>query len=127
MDTQRVHHTDNSYPFNRIGTNARAIVNCSLKNRRTRVESNKFGANKRRKNLRSNDLVHVKLTASNRVVSACHLLGQILIRPHAASWFIRENEARLHYADRMFFAWRYCIEQSHLLLYTGDPVILRVR
>ncbi len=63
MDTQRVHHTDNSYPFNRIGTNARAIVNCSLKNRRTRVESNKPGATPK---------CYVKLTASNRVVSACH-------------------------------------------------------
>ena len=61
MDTQRVHHTDNSYPFNRAGTNARAIVNCSLKNRRTRVESNKPGVIRDR----------VKLTASNRVVSAC--------------------------------------------------------
>jgi hypothetical protein len=42
MDTQRVHHTDYSYPFNWIGTNAQSIVNCSLKNRRTRVESNKL-------------------------------------------------------------------------------------
>lgn len=91
MDTQRVHHTDNSYPFNCIGTNARAIVNCSLKNRRTRVESNKPGAKGEKLAPPSN---HVKLTASNRVVSACHL-GQILIRPHAASWFEWTKPARI--------------------------------
>ena len=44
MDTQHVRHTDDSYPFNRIGTNALIVVNCSLKNRQARVESNKPAA-----------------------------------------------------------------------------------
>ena len=49
------------------GTNARSVVNCSLKNRQTRVESNKLAK---------------ELTASNRVVGASRL-GQILIQPNA--------------------------------------------
>jgi hypothetical protein len=122
MDTQRVHHTDNSYPFNRAGTNARAIVNCSLKNRRTRVESNKPGA---KRASRERDPDRVRLTASNRVVSACHFRTNTDLAAVAHANPV--TDSHIAYAVRMFFAWRYCVEQSHLLLYTRDPGMLRIR
>lgn len=77
MLTQRVHHTDRMLLSIQLrGTNAHTVVNCSLKNRRTRVESNKSEGRA--------ITLSVKLTASNRVVGAGRL-GQILILQFAVT------------------------------------------
>jgi hypothetical protein len=113
MDTRRVHHTDNSYPFNRAGTNATS--DCKLFTEEPPNKSQSRTSLGRTARLTSNSPLLTALLA--------HVIcrRQILIEGLALSCV-----ATTLCEFRMFFAWLDCTEQSHLLLYTGDPVIVRV-
>jgi len=67
MSTHREHHTDYSYPFILRSTNACEHVKCTVKYHLTRVATNKPV-----RWWHVNVTTSTQLTASNRVVGACH-------------------------------------------------------